>query len=221
MPELNLAHLSWTTALGAAYLLVASLSVLHVLLNKDNERAVISWIGLIVLSPFLGSLLYWLFGINRIKRRAQRTIPQDAGDGLYLDRRSHLKQKLPDHWQALMNLGYSVHQTEYSANNAIVPLLNGDAAYPAMLDAIEAAQTSVVLSSYIFVYDETGRQFVTSLSAAHERGVQVRVLIDGIGIDYGWHKTDRALRSKGVKTARFLPTISLSGARFINLRNHR
>ena len=63
-------------------------------------------------------------------------------------------------------------------------LENGDAAFPEMLAAIDAAKHIVGLSFYIFDDDVTGRAFVPALIAAHERGVAVRVLIDGVGGGY-------------------------------------
>lgn len=62
--------------------------------------------------------------------------------------------------------------------NDIQPLLNGDQAYPAMLDAIANAKMSISLVSYIFDNDETGQVFVEALDKAKQRGVEVRVLID-------------------------------------------
>ena len=46
-----------------------------VILYKRNERAAIAWVGLIILSPIIGSIAYFLLGINRIKRRAVRIRP--------------------------------------------------------------------------------------------------------------------------------------------------
>ncbi|MDI1229263.1 MAG: PLDc N-terminal domain-containing protein [bacterium] len=40
---------------------------------KIEERASHRWIGLVILSPFIGSVLYWLFGVNRIKTRGGTT----------------------------------------------------------------------------------------------------------------------------------------------------
>ena len=56
---------------GLLYLLIAGSAVIHVLLNKHNVSAMVSWIGIIVLSPFFGAILYWLFGVNRIRRRVR------------------------------------------------------------------------------------------------------------------------------------------------------
>ena len=55
-----------------AHLAIASAVTVHVLLNKRNVGAAISWMGIAWLSPFLGGLLYFTMGINRVKRRAMR-----------------------------------------------------------------------------------------------------------------------------------------------------
>ncbi len=50
-----------------------------------------------------------------------------------------------------------------------------------MLSAIETAAATVALESYIFGSDSTGRRFVDALTRAAQRGVRVRVMIDGLG----------------------------------------
>src|SRR5213083_2378778 len=45
-------------------------------------------------------------------------------------------------------------------------LVNGDEAYPAMLNAIEQANVSVSLATYIFGNDRSGRRFVEALGRA-------------------------------------------------------
>lgn len=217
---------------GSVYLLLAFGSGVHVVLNKRSEGAAISWLGIIVLSPLFGVVLYWLFGINRIRRRAQAERPEKAarvpphreaaeeGDALATP---DIGNSLPARWQQLLRLGCSIHPETYVDGNSLEPLMDGDVAYPRMLEAIGTATSSIRLSSYIFSLDEVGRQFVDALSEAHQRGVEVRVLIDGIGVSYGPYlrRTDRELRKRGVRTARFLSAFSTSGTRFLNLRNHR
>lgn len=209
---------------GLLYLLMAIVAGVHVVLNKQNEASAFSWLGIIVLAPLLGAVLYWLFGINRIRRRAQAELPDHTISATPSSSRYGVNiDAMPDPWQSLMRLGMGVHQSPYLPDNRVQPLINGDEAYPEMIRAINEAQHSVVLSSYIFEYDAAGVQFVDALVAAHQRGVAVRVLIDGLGVGYGFSlvRSDRVLRRQGVKTARFLATLSTAGTRFINLRNHR
>ena len=209
---------------GLVYLLLAITAGLHVVLNKRNEAAAFSWLGIIVLAPLVGAVLYWLFGINRIRRRAQAELPDHTKVATQRDADLCVNMEaLPLAWRERMRFGAGVHDSPYLADNALMPLLNGDEAYPEMLSAIEQASTSIVLSSYIFAFDDIGRQFVAALVNAQRRGVMVRVMIDGLGVGYGLSlvRADRVLRKQGVKTARFLAALSTSGTRFINLRNHR
>ena len=209
--------------LGGIYLLLSLLAGLHVVLNKQNEASAFSWLGIIVFAPLIGAVLYWLFGINRIRRRAQAEL-SDHCIAESVPQAAHLATpQRPEHWQTLMRQGLGIHDSEYLHGNGLKPLINGDEAYPSMIQAIEEAKQYVVLSSYIFEHDAAGKQFVEALVAAHNRGVQVRVLIDGIGVGYGFGtlRSDRVLRKQGIKTARFLSALSSTGTRFINLRNHR
>ena len=217
--------LHWVTIIVVFHLSLSLMTSVHVLLFKENERTSLSWIGLVILSPVVGSLFYWLFGINRIKRLAKKEHPQTLKKALKR-KLSHQEKAinynhLPKSWHSAITAGYRIHPVNYLAKNQIEPLINGDTAYAAMLQSIDNAKLHITLSSYIFDYDSVGRQFVNALAQAHQRGVIVNVLLDGIGVGYSWHKSDRALKKLGVKTARFLPAISLTSVRFINLRNHR
>jgi cardiolipin synthase len=63
-----------------------------------------------------------------------------------------------------------------------VELLDGAAAaYPRMLEAIDAAEVSIHLEMYAFDLDDVGEQFVAALAAAARRGVAVRAIVDGWG----------------------------------------
>jgi cardiolipin synthase len=59
------------------YVVVAIVAATHALLYVRDSRAAFGWLGLIVVFPIAGALLYALFGINRVRRKAQR-ISQDT-----------------------------------------------------------------------------------------------------------------------------------------------
>ncbi len=105
--------------------------------------------------------------------------------------------------------------------NKVELLRSGDEAYPRMLAAIDAAEKSIGLESYIFRADKAGEAFHEALIRAHRRGVDVRVLIDGIGGGYFWSGTYNHLRKAGVPVARFLHSYFPWRTPFVNLRNHR
>jgi len=52
------------------YVLLAGTVTVHVLLTKSDVRAALGWTAVAWLSPVFGALLYFVFGINRVTRRA-------------------------------------------------------------------------------------------------------------------------------------------------------
>ncbi len=205
----------------------ATVAVVHALLFKTEVRAAIGWVGLILLVPLFGSVLYYLIGINRIRRRAvalrreAEEVGQDRWPGESLipgDIASLLEAD--DEAVELAHLVGNVTSRTLLGGNLVAPLVNGDEAYPAMLEAIRCAETSVVLLTYIFDNDAAGKQFLEALVAAEARGVEVRVLIDHVGSRYSRPPMSRLLKRAGVRVATFLPTFSARVPSF-NLRNHR
>jgi cardiolipin synthase len=218
---LELIYSHWVSIIVVLHISLSLVTALHVLLFKENERTSLAWIGLVVFSPMMGSLFYWLFGINRIKRFAKKKHPRSKKQDFLQQQKPYKFHHIPKSWHPAITAGYNIHPVDYVEDNQVEPLINGDMAYPAMIESIHQAKQYIVLSSYIFDNDSLGRKFVKALTEAHQRGVMVNVLLDGIGIGYNWRKLARALRKQGVKTSRFLPAISFTSIRFINLRNHR
>ena len=65
--------------------------------------------------------------------------------------------------------------------NAITLLNNGDAFYPAMLEAIEMAEASITIEAYIYWAGDMGRTFAAALARQAQAGRRVKILIDAIG----------------------------------------
>ena len=45
-------------------------AAVHAILYKRDSQAAAAWVGLIILAPIVGIILYWLLGINRARLRA-------------------------------------------------------------------------------------------------------------------------------------------------------
>ncbi len=128
---------------------------------------------------------------------------------------------LPPRVRSLACIGEAITHVPLLSGNSVSPLFNGEEAYPAMLEAIEAARRRVWLTTYIFDNDGTGKAFMEALRKAAERGVDVRVLVDGAGVFMTYPRTDKVLRKMGLKVASFLPPRLIPPQFSINLRNHR
>jgi cardiolipin synthase len=69
----------------------------------------------------------------------------------------------------------------FTDGNAIMLLQSGREYFPALEAAIDAARREVMLQTYIFAPDQTGRRIAAALVRAVGRGVAVRVVVDGFG----------------------------------------
>ncbi|HTU25829.1 MAG TPA: phospholipase D-like domain-containing protein, partial [Pirellulales bacterium] len=196
-----------------------------VVLTKRDTRSAIGWMGIIWLVPILGVVLYAMFGINRVQRKA---LTLKAGARLKTGQFTCLPAQLAGlesaraaHLISLVRMIGELTGRPLLEGNAVVPLVNGDEAYPAMLAAIGNAKRSVTLASYIFDNDRAGKMFADALGAAVKRGVEVRVLIDDVGARYTIPSIEHALHVARVRVARFLPTFLPGRWVYANLRNHR
>lgn len=192
---------------------------LHVLLRKRDIGGSIGWIGIAWLAPVLGSVLYLVFGINRVTRRAHRLRARRPWHGPGGQQQPPTERS--DHLGPLDRTARRLTRRPAEGGNRITILRNGDEAYPAMIAAIEAARTSIALSSYIFLADAAGIAVIDALAAAQARGVAVRVLIDGVGSGYFLAGAYRRLKRAGVPVARFLHSHLPWRMPFINLRTHK
>jgi cardiolipin synthase len=199
----------------------------HAILYKRDPRASVSWTGVILLVPVLGVLLYLLFGINRVQRRAARLKRKRPPPGPMADGIDCTKEALVGALGAeavnltpIARLGVGVVGKPLLGGNEVTPLVGGEEAYPEMIRGIDQARESISLLVYIFEKDSAGEPFIEALVRAAARGVTVRVLLDDVGSAGTLRETEHALAKPGISIARFQP-LRLFRTRFMNLRNHR
>jgi cardiolipin synthase A/B len=224
----DLAHSAWHIAFAGLALLLSLAASAHAVLYKRDSRSAIAWVGFIWLVPFVGAALYLIFGVNRLRRqavllrrhleryRAHETQPDCPPEELHRHLPGHT-----GHLTMLARVVGGVVERPLLPGNRIEPLLNGDEAFPPMLEAIQQARQTVSFCTYIFDRDEVGLAFARALGEAVRRGVEVRVLIDATGMRYSWPSILRTLRREGIKHARFLPPFALWHLMSLNLRTHR
>jgi cardiolipin synthase A/B len=218
--------LNW---LGLLFLTALALGAAgHALLRKSDSRSALGWVGVCLTFPLAGPILYILFGVNRVRRSASRMRKElDALTGSAPPAQSSYPcatvnpTVLHQSFQRLERIGRNILRTELTGGNCVEPLFNGDEAYPVMLRTIEDATHSIYLTTYIFDTDNLGMKFIDALARAVVRGVDVRVLIDGVGEKYSWPLASRLLKKKGVPTALFIPPRLFPPDLHFNMRNHR
>lgn len=92
-----------------------------------------------------------------------------------------------------------------SAGNRVELLRNGEAYFPALIAAIEAAQRWVQLETYIYAEDNMGARVSAALADAASRGVEVRLVVDGFGSASAIAGLHASLAPAGVQVRVFRP----------------
>lgn len=218
----------WPHIVFALSILMGVPAAIHVTMTKEEVRSAVGWVGVILLSPIIGALLYLIAGINRIRRSALGNQRELLG-GAFLD---HIEAfdaedvavaaQFGRRFQSMKTLGDRINRYFLTTGNGIEVLDGGDTAYEAMLEAISGARRSILLETYIFDRDRIGRRFAAALIQAVKRGVSVRVLVDAVGARYSVPSVLGLLTDGGVTVDVFNGNV-IMGLRlpYANLRTHR
>lgn len=215
----------WFYLFGEGYL-ITLLLVPFVLLQKRRQPVgTLAWIMAIVMLPYLGGVLFLLFGVNRVARRAalkqaarrqiDRLLPAltqyQALPGETFDR----------HTSRLTRLAERVATTRPCLGNIVEIVPDTQRTFSMIEEAILAAQQSLHLEYYIWQPDRTGQRVRDLLIHRAAQGVQVRFLYDGLGSFPLNRRFLKPMQKAGIEIASALPGASLRERWSINLRNHR
>ena len=230
----------WLSIAAALHILAFLIVSYHCLLQRRVATSALLWIFVAWSLPVIGPFLYLIAGVNRLPTKGWQ---KHRSDEQLLSTRQEITEKnTPElvYWRAVHNgfisepptqfgkqlnssMDVSLRQYPLLTGNKITPLLNGDEAYPQMLEAIKNAEHHIHLISFIIKNDNTGTRFMNALADKAREGCKVRVVFDRIGSSSG-------ILSGFFRKYRKIPNmevVSWTQANFfkrqfqINLRNHR
>ena len=184
----------------------------HILLQKRAPSGTIAWLLVIGFVPHLGVPLYLFFGGRKMARHVEKkgrldldlnvTIaPEEAG---VIDR---------------ILRSYTIGGAE--AGHRVTLCSTGIERFAMMVSLLENAQHSIYISTFIYHADEVGRRILDILVAKAKAGVEVKLLMDGVGTLHTHSWFFNPLVEAGGKFAFFLPVLHRPFRGRTNLRNHR
>lgn len=95
--------------------------------------------------------------------------------------------------------------TQFTSGNRIDVLRNGDEIFPAMLEAIEAAQTRIEFLTFVYWKGDIAERFAAALAGRARAGIAVRVLLDAVGANAMPASLLKTMRDAGVDVQWFRP----------------
>jgi cardiolipin synthase len=95
--------------------------------------------------------------------------------------------------------------THLQAGHSVQLLVTGQAFFPALVAALDAAEHEIYLETYIFHDDAAGEAVLSGLERAALRGVAVHFVVDGIGTPLLPQRWQDRMRASGVRWQQFSP----------------
>ncbi|ARU63882.1 cardiolipin synthase [Tumebacillus avium] len=214
--------------LGMGLLQVVFIGTVIALENRSPGKTV-AWLIVLTLLPLLGFLLYLAAGRNARKEKLFRHKHMKGGK-----LESIVEKQLRQMTEDQVLLGYGVQQKKrlvrLSLNNSLSPLTSnnrfevltdGKQKFQVLFEELEKAQDHIHLMYYIFKDDGIGQETRKLLLRKKQEGVEVRVMVDGLGS----HKTSKQffqeMRDAGIEVAVFFPVKFPYVTSRLNFRNHR
>ena len=114
----------------------------------------------------------------------------------------------------------SAIQAAVHRDNRVEILTNGGQFYPAMRDAIRAAEASINLEAYIMQPGEAADMLTDAMVERAKAGVEVRLVLDAIGSAWMGGRTARRLREAGCRLQFYQP-LRWYRLHRLNNRTHR
>ena len=181
--SLSFALAGTVVAVGIVMMPFALLVVAGILRQRRSPASSLAWLLAILLLPLIGIPLFWLFGSRKIKRIAKAKPPVE----LTIVEPAAAAAPHPDAAQAAAHLG----PASITRGNDLKFHDNGEAAFADFIALIDGAQQSIHIETYVLKADATGSAIIERLIARAQKGVEVRLLIDGFG---SFHLARRPLR---------------------------
>ncbi len=202
---------SWLHAMASMIGLLMYVASTHALHQRRHPAAAMSWILLILFLPEIALPAFLFFGQRKLALRPSIPAAQGAPTGAYVP--------VPLGWlpELLASFGMTPPRPAPDLR------LHADPAQAerALWDIVDGARERLYVCTYLIGRDRMGEQLVERLAARAAQGVDVRLLIDGVGglKVRGWQV--EPVRAAGGKVARAFPPMRRLLHRQSNFRNHR
>ena len=187
-------------------------TLLHMLYMRRSPASITSWLLLMIIAPYLFVILYFIFGIRKRPLKKEKSILS-----IYVKDDVHPPVH---HIDALLRSNGIPSSTN---DNNFQLYTDGVSAYHALSTALQKAQHSIFISTYLLKIDPVTHELFDLLIEKAQSGVDVRILTDAVGsIEiYLWRFPLKRLRDAGIQISFFMPLWRLPFYNHFNLRYHR
>ncbi len=215
--------------LGALIFLVweifAILTIGNIVMKTRSATGAWGWSMAVLALPFFAVPLYWILGRSQFRGYMERLAEaRESHEEAY---REHMATMSP-HLAVLegeeARYGAVLERLSgrrFTRGNEVCLLIDGEETFRAIFEAMEAAESYLLVQFFIVKDDELGNRFRECLERKAREGVRVYFVYDEIGSHKLSKRYIRSLREAGVEIRPFHSTQGPSNRFQVNFRNHR
>ena len=173
--------------------------------------------------PVAGVIIYLLFGAQYQKKKI--LTKKRYFDKVYLNQINEANKVEPlenkaSTYSKLPTLFYTNEKVNFTTNNQIEVLINGEEKFPLLIKELQKAEKSIHLDYYIISDDVIGNKIFDILRKKADKGIKVRVIYDDVGSSIS-REGLKKLKMAGVEAYPYMPVLFSRLAHKANYRNHR
>lgn len=205
--------------------LISALSLIFI--ERKEPTTTWAWLVILIALPGIGLVLYLLLGQNLSRQKIFREKKLADKIKRYKLRRDNELSNFSDdneineNYEDLILMNYNHSGAIYTIGNEVKTYTNGEDKFKDLFEDIKNAKCFIHIEYYIFRYDNLGKALINELRKKVDDGLEVRLLIDGMGSKAITKKIIREIQSYGIKMSVFFPGILPHINTRVNYRNHR
>ena len=203
--------------------LLSALSLIFI--ERKEPTTTWAWLIILIALPGIGFILYLLLGQNLSRQKIFREKKlADKIKRYKLRNNSELPlsdNEINENYEDLILMNYNHSGAIYTTGNEVKTYINGEDKFRDLFNDIREAKSFIHIEYYIFRYDDLGRALISELHEKVKDGVEVRLVIDGMGSKKIAKKIIKEIESYGIKISVFFPGVLPHINTRINYRNHR
>lgn len=206
------------------------LGVLLVFFERRNPTSTWLWLMVLTFLPGIGFILYLFLGQDLSKKKMfkSKEMQDDCFKSIAIEQKELIQSndffhKDPNfsRYDDLVKMFLMNSEAYFTQDNKVDIFFTGEEKFKALLESIEKAEKYIHIQYYIFKSDGIGSKVLEALTRKAREGVEVKLLVDGMG-GRRLSKADlKPLRDAGGDVAIFFPPFVPHLSIRINYRNHR
>ena len=201
------------------------LTAFHNVMRTRTAQGAVAWFFALVLFPFLALPLYWVFGRNKFegyvvsRHQGDQEIQKQVAEGLssFTDEFGADLSGAAERFRVCEEFA----SLPFTKQNRTELLIDGEATFSAIFEAIEQAQSYVLVQFFIVRDDRIGRQLRDLLLKRVKEGIRIFWLYDEIGSHALPMSFFHELITAGARVHAFHTSRGWANRFQLNFRNHR